>query len=130
MKATVPFVCFLLVVDSGRASMSKPRLFSIRLREGIWNVRLHARNDNLGNAFSTRRGTPATEAVIIPWEIKEVLPESPPVSSAKVPQTPRAGRIGWQYGSERTGSGNKIVIGGAQRREKINRVSGRIRGQK
>ena len=129
-KAFVPFECFLLIVDSSRTSVSKPRFFSIRLRERKWNERLHARKDYLGNALGTLRGIPATEAVIIPWKIKEVLLKSLPVSSAKVPQATLAGRIRWQYWSDRTGNGNKIVIGGAQRREKIDRVSGRMSGEK
>ena len=127
LKATVPFECFLLIADSSRASMSKPRFFCIRLRKRKRNVCLHARKDYLGNAFSTLRGSPATEAKIIPWEIKEVLPESPPVGSAKVPQAPPVRRIGRPYWRNRTGNRDKVVIGGAQRREQFNSISRRIR---
>src|ERR1700755_2301156 len=74
-------------VDSTRTSRVKPRFVWFSRRERIWNVRIHARENHLGNAFCTLRGTPVTKAIIIPWEIREVQPQVIPVGSTEVPQT-------------------------------------------
>ena len=55
--------------------------------ERIWNVCLHDREYHLGYTLSTLRGTPATKAIIIPWEIREAQPQVRPVGSTEVPQT-------------------------------------------
>src|ERR1700755_1122770 len=68
-------------------SRVKPTFGRFSRRERIWNVRLHARENHLGNAFCTLRGTPATKAIIIPWKIREVQPQVRPVGSTEVPQT-------------------------------------------
>ena len=70
------------------------------------------------------------KAKIIPWKIKEVLPEGLPISSSVMPQAPLLRRVRRPYWSDRTGYGNKAVIGGAQWREKTDRVSRRISCEK
>src|ERR1700755_675841 len=73
--------------DSTRTSRVKPRFVRFSRRERIWNVRLHARENHLDNAFCTLRGTPVTKAIIIPWEIREVQPQVRTVNSTEMPQT-------------------------------------------
>src|ERR1700755_1761710 len=73
--------------DSTRTSRVKPRFVRFSRRERIWNVRLHARENHLRNAFYTLRGTPPTEAIIILREIKKVRPQVRPACGTKVPQT-------------------------------------------
>ena len=79
-KAQVPFMGSLSILDSTRASVIKPRLFSVRSRKSVWNECLHSRDNHLRDALGTHRGIPALEAVIIPREIREVQPQVVPPS--------------------------------------------------
>src|ERR1700755_1522980 len=74
-------------VDSTRTSRVKPRFVRFSRMERIWNVCLHARENHLGNAFCTLRGTSPTEEIIIPREIKEVRPQVRPACGTEMPQT-------------------------------------------
>src|ERR1700755_3628934 len=73
--------------DSVRTSRVTPRFVGFSRRERKWNVRLHAGENHLSNAFCTLRGTPPSEAIIIPWEIKEVRPQVRPACGTEMPQT-------------------------------------------
>src|SRR6201990_2407699 len=87
LKTTVIPEGNIPAVDSSRTSRVKPRFVRFSRRERKWNVRLHARENHLGNAFCTLRGTPPMEAIIIPREIEEVRPQVRPASGTEVPQT-------------------------------------------
>src|ERR1051325_8961408 len=87
LKTTVIPEGSIPAVDSTRTSRVKPRFVRFSRRERIWNVRLHARENHLGYMLSTLRGTPATKAIIIPCEVREVQPQVRPVGSTEVPQT-------------------------------------------
>src|ERR1044072_4052983 len=71
LKTTVIPEGSIPAADSTRTRRVKPRFVRFSRRERIWNVRLHARENHLGYALSTLRGTPPTETVIIPWKIRE-----------------------------------------------------------
>ena len=66
------------------------------------------------------------EAIIIPTKIRIVLPQVLPLNRVEMLEAPLLRRVLRLHWSDRTGNGNKIVIGGAQRRGKFNRVSSRI----
>src|ERR1700755_2964722 len=87
LKTTVIPEGSIPVADSTRTSRVKPRFVRFSRREIIWNVRLHARENHLGSAFCTLRGTPYTKAIIIPREIEEVRPQVRPAWGTEVPQT-------------------------------------------
>ena len=93
LKATVPFERIILVADSNRVSIIKPRVDCIRNREGMLNVCLHACQDHLCHAGNTFRGIPTMEIIIIPWEIMKGLPQILPISGTLLLQTPLLGRI-------------------------------------
>src|ERR1700755_2240038 len=96
LKTTVIPEGSIPVADSTRTSRVKPRFVRFSRRERIWNVRLHARENHLGYALCTLRGTPPTETVIIPWKIREVQPQVRPVSGTEMPEmSPR--RRGWTF---------------------------------
>ena len=63
------------------------------------------------------------EAIIIPMRIRIVLPQVLPLSRVQMPEAPPLRRVLRLHWSDRTGNGNKIVIGGAQRRGKLKRIS-------
>ena len=63
------------------------------------------------------------EAIIIPRKIRIVLPQVLLLSRVEMPEAPPLKWILRPNWSDRTGNGNKIVIGGAHRRGKFNRVS-------
>src|SRR6201990_2421397 len=84
LKTTVIPEGSIPVADSTRTSRVKPRFVRFSRRERIWNVCLHARENHLGNAFCTLRGTLPTEAIIIPREIKEVRPQVRPSPSEDI----------------------------------------------
>ena len=63
------------------------------------------------------------EAIIIPMRIRIVLPQVLPLSRVQMPEAPPLRRVLRLHWSGRTGNGNKIVIGGAQRRGKLKRIS-------
>src|ERR1700755_1702264 len=109
--------------DSARTSRVKPRFVRFSRRERKWNVRLHARENHLGNAFDTLRRTPPMEAIIIPREIKEVQPQVRPACGTEVPQTfpfNRRGSFLWKTRIDRRGYRDNKVIGGTQRRKELN----------
>src|ERR1700755_2350408 len=87
LKTTVLSEDSIPTADSTRTNRVKPRFVRFSRRERIWNARLHARENHLGYTLSTLRGTPATKAIIVPWEIRDVHPQVRPVSSTEVPQT-------------------------------------------
>ena len=98
----------------------------LRVRERMWNECLHARDDHLRYALSTKRCISATEAKIIPGKVRIVLSQFVPPSRVKMPE---ASLLRWVLGrhwSNRTGYRNKIVVRGAQRREKFDGVGGRV----
>src|ERR1044072_1474468 len=94
LKTTVISEGSIPTADSARTSRVKPRFVRFSRRERIWNVLLHARENHLGYTLSTLRGAPATKAIIIPWEIREVQPQVRPVGSTEVPQTSPRRRLG------------------------------------
>src|ERR1044072_952757 len=94
LKTTVLSEGSIPTADSTRASRVKPRFVRFSRRERIWNVCLHARENNLGYTLSTLRGTPATQAIIIPLEIREVQQQVRPVGTTEVPQPPPPRRRG------------------------------------
>ena len=114
--AAVPFVSCLSIMDSTRASRVKPRFTSFRIRESVWNVCLHARDNHLRYAFCTKRWVSDTEAIVIPWKIRIVPPKVTPLSRGIMPEAPPLRWVQWRNWSNKTGSRNKVVIGGAQRR--------------
>ena len=57
--------------NSTRTSRVKTRFDRFSRRERIWNVRLHARENHLGYAVCTLRGTPPKETAIITWKIRK-----------------------------------------------------------
>jgi len=128
-KALVPPESNLSIFNSTRTSVIEPRFFSIRGRKSVWNEHLHCRDNNLCDALGTHRGVPDLEAVIIPREIGKVLPHVLPPSRVKMPEASPPWWVQRLYWSDRTENRNKVVIGGAQRRVKFNRVSRRIRGK-
>ena len=71
--ATVPFVSSLSIFDSTRTSKVKPGLFSFNIRESVRNVLLHARDNHLCYALSTRRRISDMDAIFIPRKIRIVL---------------------------------------------------------
>ncbi len=95
----------------------------------MWNEHLHRRDSHLCNALNTHRGVPDPEAIIIPREIRKVLPQVFPPSRIIVPEAPLLRWVQRLYRSNRTENRNKVVIGGAQRRVKLNRISRRVRGK-
>ena len=70
--------------------------------------------------LGTKRRISDMEAIIIPWKIRIVLPQVLPLSRVEMPETPLLRQILRLHWCDRTGNRNKIVIGGAQRREKFN----------
>src|SRR6201990_3456622 len=99
LKTTVVPEGSIPAADSTRTSRVKPRFVRFSRRERIWNVRLHARENHLGYALSTLRGTPPTETVIIPWKIRKVQPQVRPVSGTEMPETSprrRRGTFLWE----------------------------------
>ena len=63
------------------------------------------------------------EAIIFPKKIRIVLPYDLTLSIVEMPEAPPLKRVLRLHWIDRTGNGNKIVIGGAQRRGKFNRLS-------
>ena len=63
------------------------------------------------------------EEIIIPRKIRIALSQVLPLSKVEMPDAPTLRLVLTPHWSDKTGNGNKIVIGGAQRREKFNRVS-------
>src|SRR6201990_1365909 len=114
LKTTVIPEGSIPAADSTRTSRVKPRFVRFSRRERIWNVRLHARENHLGYALSTFRGTSPTETVIIPWKIREVQPQVRPVSGTEMPETSprrRRGPFLRKTGIDRTRYRDKKVIG-------------------
>ena len=62
------------------------------------------------------------EAIIIPRKIRIVLPQDLPLSRVEMQEAPLLRRVLRLHWSASRGIRNKIVIGGAQRRGKFNRV--------
>src|ERR1700755_1647100 len=87
LKTTVIREGSVPVADSTRTSRVKPRFVRFSRRKRVWNVHLKARENHLGNAFCTLRGTPLTEAIIIPLGIEEVRPQVRPACGTEVSQT-------------------------------------------
>ena len=63
------------------------------------------------------------ETIIIPRKIRIVLPQVLSLSRVEMPEASLLRRVLRLHWSDRTRNRNKIVIGGAQRRGKFNRVS-------
>ncbi len=85
-KSTVPFVSPFSSKDSMRAAIVEPRFAGLRARESVWNVFLHTEDYHLCYVFSTQRWVFTTEAIVIPWEIRLVLPQVIPPSRCKMPK--------------------------------------------
>ena len=95
----------------------------------MWNEYLHRRENRLCDALGTHREVPGPETVIIPREIGKVQPHVLPPSRVVMPEATPPRWVERLYRSDRTVNGNKVVIGGAQRRVKFDRVSRRIRSE-
>ncbi len=81
------------------------------------------------DALGTHRGILDPEAVIIPREIEEVMPHVLPLSRIIMPEAPLLRWVQKLYRTDRTVNIYKVVIGGAQRRVKLNRISRGVRGK-
>ncbi len=92
----------------------------------MWNEHLHRRD--LCGALGRHRGVLDPVTVIIPREIGKVFSYVLPPSRVIMLEAPPPRWVQRLYRGVRTGNRNKVVIGGAQRRVKFNRVSRRIRG--
>src|SRR6201990_3490393 len=77
--------CNIPEADRARTSRVKPRFVRFSRRERKWNVRLHYKENHLGNAFCTSRD-PTHKAIIILWEIKEVRPKVHLSCGSEMPQ--------------------------------------------
>ncbi len=61
--ALVPFVSSLSILDSMRASVIKPWLFSMRNSESTWYVCLHSRDNHLCDALGTLKRVSVLDAL-------------------------------------------------------------------
>ena len=95
--------------------------------EKVWGINSsNARDDHLCYALGTKRRISDMEAIIIPRKIRLVLLQVLPLSRVQMPEAPPLRLVLRLHWSDRTGNKNKIVIRGAQRRGKFNRVSWRV----
>ena len=92
------------------------------------NVRLHGRHYHLCYALTTQRWVPDTEAVVITREVSIILLQVSLTSRAITPKAPSLWRILRRDWRHRTRYRYEIVIGGDQRRRKVDSISRRIRG--
>lgn len=111
--------CELVIIDNTRTSMTEPWLFTNRKRERVWNMCFHHHH----NAVGTYRRVFDLEVVIIPWDIRETLPQVDPI---KLKHNARNIVVLCLHSSNRAGYQNKVVVGGVQWREQFNRVSLRV----
>ncbi len=127
-KALVLFASCLSILDSTRTSVIKPRLFSIRSKESTWNVRLNSRDKQLCDALGTHRGVSPLEAVVYGKSEKYILRSSHQAEAKCQKHCLFCGSRGC---TEAIGQDTekKVVIGGAQRKEKLDRVCGRIKSK-
>ena len=66
----------------------------------MWDVRFHARDNNLRYAFGAKRSD--KEALLNPWTIRIVLPQVIPLSRAIIPEASRLRWILRQHWDDRT----------------------------
>ena len=119
------WAAFLSLITREQAEFNQGFL-ALVLEKNVKNVWLHARDNHLCYVLGTKRKIFDMEAIIIPRKVRIVLPQVLPLSRAKMPEAPPLRRVLRLHWSDRTSNGNKIVIGGAQRRGTFDKVSRRV----